>query len=184
MVMKYIDREGLAYYNQKLLEIIKTKANTSDVDETTARIDEAIAASNAAIAETVSALNALRSNTESSISDLQNKDLEIGNRITTLSTVKADKTVVTQEIDDAIKSVTQFNYEIVDELPTTGVKGVIYLMLYDSGPHGNIYQEWIWLPTKDKYETLGSTNQVNLDNYITFDDLTKITNIEIENMFA
>lgn len=47
-------------------------------------------------------------------------------------------------ITSAIAGVTQFDYEIVAELPAEGEKGVIYLVA-NSGSGSNIYDEYIWI---------------------------------------
>lgn len=47
-------------------------------------------------------------------------------------------------ISSAIAGVTQFDYQIVEELPSTGTKGVIYL-LPNTGSGSNIYDEYIWI---------------------------------------
>lgn len=92
------------------------------------------------------------------------------------------KTEVDTAITTAIAGVTQIRFEIVQSLPQTGENGVIYLVQYAQTPQGNVYQEWIWLSTTQTYETLGSTNQIDLSNYVTFDDLHALTNSEIEDI--
>jgi len=47
-------------------------------------------------------------------------------------------------IATAIGEVTQFDYEIVQSLPQSGTKGVIYLVP-NSGSGSNIYDEYIWI---------------------------------------
>ena len=89
-------------------------------------------------------------------------------------------TEVDAAITEAIAGVTQIRFEIVQELPQVGENGVIYLVLYGQGPQGNIYQEWIWLSSSQSYETLGSTNQIDLTNYVQFSDLIAISNQDIE----
>ena len=89
-------------------------------------------------------------------------------------------TEVDAAITAAIAGVTQIRFEIVQELPQVGENGVIYLVLYGQGPQGNIYQEWIWLSSSQSYETLGSTNQIDLTNYVQFSDLIAISNQDIE----
>ena len=92
------------------------------------------------------------------------------------------KAEVNAAIAAAIAGVTQIRFEIVQTLPQTGENGVIYLVQYAQTPQGNIYQEWIWIESLSTYETLGSTNQIDLTNYVTFDDLQAITNTEIEDI--
>lgn len=71
-------------------------------------------------------------------------------------------------VDDAIGNITEFDFQIVTELPTTGVKGVIYLIAHTHG-EGDGYDEYIWVT--DKFEKIGNTD-INLDGYVTGKDLT------------
>lgn len=119
---------------------------------------------------------------DTDITNLQTRDNQHDAQISNLTEVKANKVDVTKEISDAIKGVTQFNYEIVDDLPETGVKGTIYLMLYSQSHEGDVYQEFIWVESTSSYESLGFTNEIDLSNYVTFDDT--ISNSEIDDMFV
>lgn len=85
-------------------------------------------------------------------------------------------TEVQNAIDTAIEGVTQFDFEVVTELPTTGEKGVIYL-LSNSGSAPNIYDEYIWTGTS--YEKIGSTD-VDLTQYWAKSELVAITTAEID----
>lgn len=71
-------------------------------------------------------------------------------------------------VDDAIGNITEFDFQIVTELPTTGVKGVIYLIAHDHGT-GDGYDEYIWVT--DKFEKIGNTD-MNLSGYVTGTNLT------------
>lgn len=70
---------------------------------------------------------------------------------------------VDAKIADAISGVTQFDYEVVTELPTTGVKGKIYLIAHAHGT-GDAYDEYIWVGSK--YEKIGNTD-LDLSGYVT-----------------
>lgn len=87
---------------------------------------------------------------------------------------------VSTAISTAIAGVTQFNYSIVSSLPTTGVKGTIYLVA-NSGTNPNIYDEYIYV--NDKFEKLGTTD-ISLDGYVQTGDLEAITNTEIDTIVA
>ena len=65
-----------------------------------------------------------------------------------------NKAATMSDINSAISGVVQFDYEIVSELPTTGVKGKIYLML-NTGTGTNIYDEYIYI--NSKFELMGTT---------------------------
>ena len=93
---------------------------------------------------------------------------------------------VSASISAAIAGVTQFDYEIVEELPEEGVKGTIYLVLYAEGTEGDVYQEFIWIDgdPEGSFETLGFTNEIDLSDYVKNEDLVNITNAEIDAMFS
>lgn len=56
---------------------------------------------------------------------------------------------------------------VVDELPEEGEPGYIYLVLKESSPEGDIYDEYMWVLQQDGetygWEHIGATNEVNLD---------------------
>ena len=83
-------------------------------------------------------------------------------------------------INNAIKDITSFEFVIVTTLPTTGNKGVIYLVP-NTGTSPNAYDEYIWLGSEKKYEKIGSTD-INLSNYWSKTELVTITNEEIDNI--
>lgn len=87
---------------------------------------------------------------------------------------------VSSAIGTAIAGVTQFDYEIVQELPSTGTKGVIYLIA-NSGSSPNLYDEYIWV--NNAFEKLGTTN-IDLSGYVQFTDLVALTNNEIDTIFS
>uniref|UniRef100_UPI00295ECBBD hypothetical protein n=1 Tax=Faecalibacillus intestinalis TaxID=1982626 RepID=UPI00295ECBBD len=57
-------------------------------------------------------------------------------------TAYAKSADVTKEIASAVSGVTQIDYSVVEQLPSTGKKGVIYLVA-NSGTGSNIYDEYI-----------------------------------------
>ena len=71
-------------------------------------------------------------------------------------------------VDDAIGNITEFDFQIVTELPTVGVKGVIYLIAHNHGTSDG-YDEYIWVT--DKFEKIGNTD-MNLSGYVTGTNLT------------
>lgn len=56
---------------------------------------------------------------------------------------------------------------VVDKLPEEGEPGYIYLVLKESTPKGDIYDEYMWVLQQDGetygWEHIGATNEVNLD---------------------
>ena len=80
------------------------------------------------------------------------------------------KTAVTSEIASAIAGVTQFDYDIVDTLPVTGEKGVIYLVA-NSGSGQNVFDEYIWIETTEGTTTVGryelfGTKELSVVEYV------------------
>lgn len=74
-----------------------------------------------------------------------------------------NKAATVKTVMDAIAEVTSFEFEVVQELPATGVKGVIYLKEHsESGV--DMYEEFIWIT--NRYEKLGDT-RIDLSNYYT-----------------
>ena len=60
-------------------------------------------------------------------------------------------------VASAISGITGFEYEVVTTLPTTGVKGKIYLLANGSTTSQNIYDEYIWISDSSTYEKIGTT---------------------------
>ena len=89
---------------------------------------------------------------------------------------------VQSAINNAISGITTFDQKVVTSLPTTGVKGTIYLMS-NGGTSPDVYDEYIWIADTSTYEKIGTT-KVDLDGYVKKEDLVAITNTEIDNLFA
>lgn len=89
-------------------------------------------------------------------------------------TAYAKSADVTKEIASAVSGVTQIDYSVVELLPSTGKKGIIYLVANsDSG--NNIYDEYIYI--NSKFEKLGS-REMNLSSYAKKTDIpTKVSSL-------
>lgn len=88
---------------------------------------------------------------------------------------------VQDAIDASLADITGIDFQVVDALPTQGVKGVIYL-LHNSASSPNSYDEYIWITpaTGDPhYEKIGTTD-VDLSNYWNNTNLVAITTEEID----
>ena len=66
-------------------------------------------------------------------------------------------------VDDAISGITEFEFSVVDALPQTGERGIIYLVAHAHGT-GDIYDEYILVT--DKFEKIGNTD-IDLSSYVT-----------------
>ena len=81
---------------------------------------------------------------------------------------------VTKEIASAVSGVTQIDYSVVEALPSTGKKGVIYLVA-NSGSGNSIYDEYIYI--NSKFEKLGS-REMDLSSYAKKTDIpTKVSSL-------
>ncbi|WP_317344575.1 hypothetical protein [Faecalimonas umbilicata] len=79
----------------------------------------------------------------------------------------AIKTEVTQEIAQAVSGIQGFDAQVVEQLPQTGKKGILYLVA-NSGSGQNVYDEYLWVT--DKFEKLG-TREIDLTAYAKKTDL-------------
>ena len=68
---------------------------------------------------------------------------------------------VTSAISAALAEVTQFDFEVVNSLPASGVKGIIYLIADSHGTNDG-YDEYIWI--NNGFEKLGHTD-IDLSGY-------------------
>lgn len=86
---------------------------------------------------------------------------------------------VNSSISSALENITGIDFLIVESLPETGEKGIIYLMS-NSGKNPNIYDEYIYV--NSVFEKIGTTD-VDLTGYVKETDLIEITNEEIDEIF-
>ena len=94
-----------------------------------------------------------------------------------------DENDVNALIDAALADITGIDFQVVQALPATGTKGVIYLV-GNSGSSGNIYDEYIWITGDNPhYEKIGSTD-VDLSGYVQASEMHALTNAEIDTIFA
>lgn len=225
---KYLDENGLLYYNQKLNAKFDNKVDKdgnkvlSDVNFTSAYESKLNSLKNytlpIASAEVLGGvkvgagltiseqgtLSATGGGTADSVAweNVQDKpttiagygitDAKINNKTITLGantvTVPTNNNELTNgagyqtasdvesAINDAIGDITGFEFQIVEELPGTGEKGVIYL-ISNSGTGQNIYDEYIWTGTA--FEKIGTTD-VDLSGYWSKTELVAIQNNEID----
>ena len=115
----------------------------------------------------------------SKTSDLTNdSDFQTSTQVNTAITGKGYQTAsqVSTAISNALANITGIDFQVVTSLPSTGVKGTIYLMS-NGGSGNNVYDEYIWV--SDKFEKIGTT-AVDLSGYVKSSDLVAITNAEID----
>ena len=84
---------------------------------------------------------------------------------TQVSELTNDSNFATQtQVMQAIASIPQFKLSIVNALPETGEKMVLYFVPKD-GADNDIYNEYVWLEQTNTFEFLGST-AVDLTDYV------------------
>ena len=89
---------------------------------------------------------------------------------------------VQSAINSALSGVTGIDIQVVESLPTTGSKGVIYLVAHAHGS-GDSYDEYVWLSDKKTYEKIGNTD-VDLSGYLQKTDLTTLTEADLNTMWG
>ena len=120
---------------------------------------------------------------------VQNKtvNVEVPTNADIQALVEAYGYTTEQDVDDAIADaladITSFEFEVVQSLPQTGTKGIIYLVS-NSGTGQNIYDEYIWIDgdPSGSYEKIGST-AVDLSGYVQASEMHALTNAEIDTIF-
>lgn len=85
-------------------------------------------------------------------------------------------------VDEVIGDVTKLQFEVVNELPSEGENGKIYLVPNGSSTGENIYNEYIWLPDAQDWEMIGSTS-IDLSGYVEDTDMVEVSENDIDNMF-
>lgn len=111
----------------------------------------------------------------------------------TNTTQIATTAFVVAEISSELANITGIDFQVVTTLPTTGVKGTIYLVS-NGGSGTNGYDEYIWLSSASRFEKIGTT-EVDLSGYATTsalasglagkqDTMTPITTAYIDSLFA
>lgn len=89
-----------------------------------------------------------------------------GSSETTINIEAASK----EYVQELISTVTSASFEVVDELPTEGIKtNTIYLVPSQSSGLNNVYDEWVYI--NNKWELIGTT-AIDLSNYLAKDNTT------------
>lgn len=89
---------------------------------------------------------------------------------------------VQSAIQSALSGITSIDLKVVESLPTTGTKGVIYLVAHAHGS-GDAYDEYVWVTEKKAYEKIGSTD-VDLSGYLKSTDITVLTETDFNTMWG
>lgn len=82
-----------------------------------------------------------------------------------LELVEQLKQYIKEYIDE--KAIQSVDIQIVEELPTVGQNNIIYLVLDPkSGGGNNIYIEYVWINTEQRYEVIGSLGNIKVDGVL------------------
>lgn len=85
-------------------------------------------------------------------------------------------------IKESLSGITGIDIQVVESLPTTGAKGVIYLVAHTHGS-GDNYDEYVWVASKSAYEKIGNTD-VDLSGYLKKTDITMLTEADLNTMWG
>lgn len=72
----------------------------------------------------------------------------------------AQKEYVIKAVMDAMKDIVQFDYEIVETLPETGVAGKLYLLLNSGTESNNLFDKYMWVEETSSFEILGANTTI------------------------
>lgn len=148
-------------------EIVNITNNITDIDNTlqtygdivTYNTSDFASANQGALADT-----AIQPN--DNITLLTNNAGFITNAVNNLTNYYLKSETYTKaEVQQLIASIPQFSVVVVQTLPVTGERMVLYLVPKD-GEAPDVYNEYIWVEDEDEFELLGST-AVDLDGYAT-----------------
>jgi hypothetical protein len=151
--------EGLAT-EQQLQQGLDTKQDKGDY-ATNSRVNE--------VEELIPDITPLATKQEltQGLNTKQNKgDYALAENVPTqVSQLENDSNFATQtQVMQAIASIPQFSISLVDELPLTGEKMVLYLVS-KGGEAPDVYDEYIWIEQTSSFEFLGTT-AVDLTGYV------------------
>ena len=85
-------------------------------------------------------------------------------------------------IRESLSGITGIDIQVVESLPATGTKGVIYLVAHAHGTKDN-YDEYVWVTSKSAYEKIGNTD-VDLSGYVLKTDLVELTDKDLATMWG
>lgn len=112
------------------------------------------------------------------------KGYQTAAQVNTAITAKGYQTSaqVQAAINESLSGITGIDIQPVESLPTTGKKGVIYLVAHAHGDKDN-YDEYVWVTSKNAYEKIGNTD-IDLSGYVQKADLVELTAKDLETMWA
>lgn len=117
----------------------------------------------------------IRISTDNEITVYTNTLETPGNRVSEITEENSQTTTnypnvaaVKSYVDEKVQGVISFDSLVVNELPETGVKGVVYFVPHTHLWSNDSYDEYMW--TGEKFEKIGNTD-IDLTNYVKKDEL-------------
>ena len=116
-------------------------------------------------------INTTKTNLQQSIDNLNNATdgiiTDLGELEDEISAVDKKHGQDVAALQKKIDNIVEIDIQVVTDLPTTGVKGVIYFVRNQSSTdNNNIYTEYVWVSSSGKYEILGQfKSEPDLSNY-------------------
>ena len=101
--------------------------------------------------------------TEKQVEAVKNAIPVVDSAMSDSSTNAIQNKIVKAYIDSAIWGITWIDFQVVESLPASWVKGTIYLVNHWGSEQSNIYDEYIWV--SNSWEKIGTT-AVDLSNYV------------------
>ncbi len=87
------------------------------------------------------------------------------------------------DVAEILGNITQIDYQVVNQLPQTGIKGTIYLVAHSHGDR-DIYDEYIWTKDDDNnniYEKIGNTD-IDLTNYVNKNEIQYLNQYQYDSL--
>lgn len=88
-----------------------------------------------------------------------------------------DNIIISGNVISATGGGAGLDFIVVEELPETGQKGIVYLIAKD-GEAPDVYDEYVWITATDTFELIGST-KVDLSGYLQLSGGTMSGNLDI-----
>lgn len=171
--INFLDENGLLYLWQRLKAIFATEADLTALENTVSGLVAEGGQPN--VIETIQVNGSAQAVINKTV------DIAVPTNNNQLANGAGYQTAaqVTSAIDQAIKGVSQFDFQVVQSLPASGVKGTIYLV--PIAGRTNAYDEYIYV--NNSWEQIGTTD-IDLSGYVQAADLVAITNSEIDTIIA
>ena len=189
MADNYLNKTGLQYFYNRIKTIFALKSEiptatselTNDGDGQSNFATESYVQQNGGKIDVIQVNGAARPITNKTV----NIDVPTATSEITNDSDFQTEAEVQALIDAELADITGIEFEVVQTLPATGVKGTIYLVP-KTGSTGDIYDEYIYVTPAGgtaHFEKIGTTD-IDLSDYWSKAELVAITTAEIDTITA